>query len=161
MTRVRIKQHIDFPEDPKLREKQLLRIYNHVLEDKKGYYGQARVCVLRVLKEDVNDHYRESVRVGEKLLEYAKRTGDGLRVAKKLWGGRGNWGEWMRENFAGSPEKARAYIRVSKHWDDDEFVELRRKGIVIASIREFERIRLAKKKKKEDKEKRRKLILQR
>lgn len=59
-------------------------------------------------------HDRFKKHVGEALRD-AKEAGMALNRAKwKL--GHGPWTEWLEQNFKGSPETARNYMRVAKHW---------------------------------------------
>jgi hypothetical protein len=50
-------------------------------------------------------------------MEGARRAGAAL-VELKRRVGRGNWQDWLRDNFEMSPQTARLYMRIALRWDE-------------------------------------------
>jgi hypothetical protein len=82
-----------------------------------------------------NKHYHEARRHWQGLAENARKCGQALIQARYfgLWK-RGDWKKWLRDNFDGSYETAKVYIRIAKKWDDPRLQEARRQGVTLDSI---------------------------
>jgi len=48
--------------------------------------------------------------------DHVRVAGAALNVLKKRIGQHGSWMDWLKENFKGSPETARLYMRVAREW---------------------------------------------
>src|SRR5262249_20826319 len=46
----------------------------------------------------------------------------------------GSWGAWLAKNFKGSPESARLYMRIAKHWRLIEEHGLDRDGVTLEDL---------------------------
>ena len=72
---------------------------------------------------------------GEALL-HAKQAGEALSKAKHRIRYR-KWGKFLREEFEGSKETARVYMRVARGWDDPRIQEAKRGEMTPTSIEGF------------------------
>ncbi len=81
------------------------------------YSGFDKDRKLRELAEQANQHLRESKMAWRGALEHAKQAGDALLEARRITGKYGKWGRWVRNNFDGSMETARVYMRIARNWN--------------------------------------------
>jgi hypothetical protein len=87
-----------------------------------------------------NRHHARVLGAMRNALDHARHAGDALRAAKKLVG-HGNWTEWLGHHFRGSPETARAYMRVARNWRSLEPLLGREGGFKLADALECLRVR--------------------
>lgn len=71
------------------------------------------------LAEEINAEHRACETAATAALEHAMIAGELLSEAKSRLP-HGEWGAWIKENFAGSDRTARAYMRVHAHRDELE-----------------------------------------
>jgi hypothetical protein len=71
------------------------------------------------LKARANRHHADVLAKLRGAIHHANESGKALIALKPLVGRHGNWTPWLEENFDGSPETARGYVRIARHWDDE------------------------------------------
>jgi hypothetical protein len=82
-----------------------------------------------------NKHHRRFCgRLRDAVAEDARIVGAAL-IQEKARLKHGSWGGWLKENFEGSEETARLYIRVAKHWHLIEEQALDQKGLTLEELR--------------------------
>ena len=87
------------------------------------------------LAKEANRYHKRAVQHYIGFLISARKSGDALLQARYfgLWK-RGIWKKWLEDNFDGSYETAKAYMRIAKRWDDPRLQEARRLGVTLDSI---------------------------
>jgi hypothetical protein len=91
---------------------------------------------LRLYAEKANKYHELSKKSWRRALRHAEAAGSALCRARKLHRKRGTWTPWLRENFKGSVETARIYMRVHRQWKTPEVREARKRGD-ISSLNTF------------------------
>lgn len=88
------------------------------------------------LKAIANKNHAACVSCLRKTLNHIRLAGDALNEMKgRLKGTRGAWGAWLAENFDGSPESARLYMRVAANWEKIVADGLDREGVTLEQLR--------------------------
>jgi hypothetical protein len=76
-----------------------------------------KVEELAGLRTRANDCHWQCVAQERRALPYAQASGDALINAKKIVG-HGHWLQWLKGNFAGSPDTAERYMRLARNRDN-------------------------------------------
>jgi hypothetical protein len=87
------------------------------------------------LTELANRHHRGFLGcVRGAFVEHARLAGGALLLLKSRLEA-GGWGDWLKANFVGSPETARLYMRVARHWPAIQGLGLDREDITLEELR--------------------------
>lgn len=76
--------------------------YERVLAGEQRYDDHLKSQKLDELSQEATQCHLAVKEQFRGTLEYAKRAGDALRVAKKILGGRSKWGKWLGDETTGS-----------------------------------------------------------
>lgn len=87
------------------------------------------------LAKEANKYHYKVRRHWFGLAENARKSGEALIKARYcgLWR-RGEWTRWLQDNFDGSYETAKVYIKIAKKWEDPKLKEARKCGVTLDSI---------------------------
>jgi hypothetical protein len=77
------------------------------------------VLSLGTLADRANAAHREAESMAYAALEHARQAGEALLEAKEQLP-HGDWGDWLRDHFEGSPRTAQMYMRVVRGWGELE-----------------------------------------
>lgn len=108
-----------------------MNIFDQTRKFQQQAYRKGQVKLkLKQIAVIANDFHIKSARAYRKGLRFAKRAGDALCEAKKLQRKRGTWQTWLDDNFKGSRETARIYMRLAKNWNNPEIKKARKDGTI-------------------------------
>lgn len=87
------------------------------------------------LAKEANKYHHKAIKHWFGLAENARKSGEAINQARYygLWK-RGTWKKWLEDNFDGSYETAKVYMRIAKKWNDPRLIEARKAGVTLDSI---------------------------
>lgn len=113
------------------------RKFNKMMrESSKRNLGRVRMTEISVITNKLTHRLQ---RKGRDMLKLACDCGKLLNEAKAInkIGKYGSWKKWLYENYEGSYENARDYMRVAREWNSPDAKEARRKGVHFDNIKSF------------------------